>query len=69
MHWYHMEGTGGKDSGKTEPESNAQAASYTAFNLQARPDLRSVVGIFVKATYFNIFASDACRVYQTNRIP
>ena len=64
-----MEGTGEKECPNSKSMSDAQVASYTAFNLQARPDLRMVVGIFVKKDGFKIFASNACRVYHTDDIP
>jgi len=45
LHRYHIEGTGRRSSGKSEAKSDAQAASYTALNLQARPDLCLAIGI------------------------
>jgi hypothetical protein len=65
IHWSHLEATGEEDSGKARNEGQAQAGAYTDFHLQARPDLVSVVGIFVSVSSFTLFFSNACRVYHT----
>jgi hypothetical protein len=63
--WFHLEATGEEDSGKSKKDSEAQTGAYTTYHLQARPDLVSVVGIFVSVVGFKLFLSNACRVYHT----
>jgi hypothetical protein len=63
VHWSHLEATGAEES--DEEEGEAQAGAYTAYHLQARPDLVSVVGICVSASHFKLFLSNACRVCHT----
>jgi hypothetical protein len=62
VHWSHLEATGAEES---DQEREAQAGAYTAYHLQARPDLVSVVGICVNVSSFKLFFSNACRVYHT----
>jgi len=68
LYWSHVEATGEEDSGNSVAYADAQAGSYTTYHLQARPDLVSVVGIFVKASSFKLFLSNACQVYHTRDI-
>jgi hypothetical protein len=68
LHWSHLEATGEEDSGHSLDAGEAQAGAYTAYHLRARPDLVSVVGIFVYEVEFKLFLSNACRVYHTSAI-
>jgi hypothetical protein len=63
-----LEATGEEDSGQASDDGEAQAGAYTAYHLQARPDLVSVVGIFVCEPHFKLFLSNACQVYHTPAI-
>ncbi|KAG8812918.1 hypothetical protein FRC19_002805 [Serendipita sp. 401] len=69
LHWSHLEATGEVYSlKKTLEHSEAQAAGYTSYHLQARPDRRSVSGIWTKDKVFRIFFTDACQVFRTREI-
>jgi hypothetical protein len=68
VNWSRLEATGAEEPGKSDQEREAQAGAYTAYHLQARPDLVSVVGICVNVSSFKLFFSNACRVYHTATI-
>ncbi|KAG8819090.1 hypothetical protein FRC18_012188 [Serendipita sp. 400] len=69
LHWAHLEATGEiKSSGKSKETSGAQAAGYTSYHLQARPDRVSVSGIWIKDQLFRIFFTDASQVFHTPQI-
>jgi hypothetical protein len=66
LHWSHLDATGEEESlGKSIEEREAQAGTYTAYHMQARPDLVSVPGILVGKSHFKLFFSNACRIYRT----
>jgi hypothetical protein len=65
--WSQLEATGEiLSKGKTLAESQAQAAAYTLYQLQARPDLISVLGIFVhpEKCEFGLYLTHARWVYH-----
>ncbi|PVF91262.1 hypothetical protein CPB86DRAFT_830672 [Serendipita vermifera] len=63
LSWSQLEAVGEIQSeGRSQTESEHQSASYTAYLLQARPDLVSVVGIFVNPQEFRPCISNACGV-------
>lgn len=67
--WSHIEATGELWSkGSTTDGSQSQAAAYAAYHLQARPDLVSVAGMWIKTDQFSVFFVNACRVYVSNHI-
>jgi hypothetical protein len=67
--WSHLEATGKLWSkGKSIGQSQSQEAAYAAYHLQARPDLMSVAGMWMKKRQFNIFFVNACRVYITSTV-
>jgi hypothetical protein len=64
--WSQVEATGEikfKDKRKRKAKAYLEPASYTGFLLQARPDLVSVLGIFVEPKEFRLLASNACGVH------
>ncbi|KAG8815964.1 hypothetical protein FRC18_001237 [Serendipita sp. 400] len=70
LSWSHLEGTAEVNSSKKSIEiSQGQAAAYTAYHLQARPDRVSVTGAWFHHTKFSIIHTDACRIYHTTFIP
>jgi hypothetical protein len=63
FHWSHIEATGEiQSAGETEKEGQLHGASYTEFLLRARPDLTSVLGIYVNENGFRLAFSNACGV-------
>ena len=68
LYWYHVEATGEEDSSNGTEEGQAQEGAYTAYHLQARPDLVSVVGIYTGERDFTLFFSNAWRVYHTEPV-
>lgn len=69
FHWSHLQATGETlSSGKTEAEGLRQGAAYGGYHLQARPDLISVPGIFVKGDRFEIYNHNACQSYHTGQV-
>ncbi|KAG8826974.1 hypothetical protein FRC19_006212, partial [Serendipita sp. 401] len=70
LSWSHLEGTAEVKSSKKSIEiSQGQAAAYTAYHLQARPDRVSVTGAWFDHDKFSIIHTDACRIYHTKPIP
>jgi hypothetical protein len=70
--WSQLEATGEIYSKpKTLTEAESQAASYTLYLLQARPDLISVVGIFIHSEKreFRLYLTDAWNVHCTQNVP
>ncbi|PVF95885.1 hypothetical protein CPB86DRAFT_710269 [Serendipita vermifera] len=61
--WSHFEATGEiKSAGKTSIDAHLQAASYTNYLLQARPDLTHVLGIYVEEGGFRLALSNPCGI-------
>lgn len=57
------------ESHQPQVELDSKAALYIMLHLQTRPDLQMALGILVGERYYKLFATNACRVYQTKRIP
>jgi hypothetical protein len=69
--WSQLETTGEIFSnGSTYDDSVAQGTSYTGYLLQARPDLVSVVGMYVhlQLSHFRLYFTDAWGTCQTEHI-
>jgi len=49
-------------------EGQAQEGAYTAYHLQARPDLVSVVGICTTGCTFTLLFSNTCQVHHTKPV-
>ncbi|CAG8649435.1 2327_t:CDS:2, partial [Acaulospora colombiana] len=65
--WSHFEATGEiRSAGKTRDEAHLQAASYTNYLLQARPDLTHVLGIYVEEGGFRLALSNPCGIAYLN---
>ncbi|PVF95863.1 hypothetical protein CPB86DRAFT_875329 [Serendipita vermifera] len=63
LSWSHLETVGEiRSGGISVAASQNQGASYTGYLLQARPDLVSVVGIFVDTKEFRLAFSNACGI-------
>ncbi|PVF91556.1 hypothetical protein CPB86DRAFT_878448 [Serendipita vermifera] len=61
--WSHLEATGEiRSAGKGPAKAQLQAASYTNYLLQARPDLTHVLGIYVSEKGFRLALSNACGI-------
>jgi hypothetical protein len=70
--WSQLEATGEiYSTGKTRSEATSQAASYTLYLLQARPDLISVVGISFhpEKGEFRLYLTDPWKVHCTQNVP
>ncbi|PVF98075.1 hypothetical protein CPB86DRAFT_759228 [Serendipita vermifera] len=68
-HWSHFEATGEiRSSGISQKGSHVQAASYTYFHLQARPDLTDVLGMYVIDKGFRLAISNACGVAYLSQV-
>jgi hypothetical protein len=68
FHWSALEATGELLSGTDKEDSRNKTAAYTYFLLQARPDMVTVLGIYVDATGFRLVASNACGAFDTNTL-
>ena len=69
LHWAEFEATVEIESkGKKLKDRMGQGATYTSFLLQARPDLNSVLGLYVDKAGLVFMISDAEGVKQTDMV-